>query len=289
MDFDKYSKHFAVGAAVLAAFALLVSFFALSEAGQGDIESMGLHPGSSSTLSGSLTVDDIVTTDDATIGDDIGVTGDLSVGNGTPSITLNGEDAYVEGTFEVDGASEFDGALNVDGAADFDSTVDIAGNVSDGAGTFTIADDVMVDGAADAIQIKVQGYTTQTSSLQVWEQSDGTDVGTMSNAGALDIASTLNYGSNDLYPLGWSAASDLVVCGTTPTFTATTTVDLSGSFSDVDYAVVTQITDPVATAALVTVDDPGAGTNLVVNSWNIDGSSAGSTGITAFYCAFGDE
>lgn len=48
------------------------------------------------------------------------VTGNLKVGNGTPSTTLNGEDAYVEGTFEVDGA------LNFDGAADFASTITTA-------------------------------------------------------------------------------------------------------------------------------------------------------------------
>ena len=122
--------------------------------------------------------DDLTVADDATITDDLAVSGDLKVGDGTPDVTQNGEDAYVEGTFEVDGASEFDGALNVDGAADFDSTVDIAGNVSDGAGTFTVADDVLVDGAADAIQLTVQGYTTQTTNagLFVVEDSGGTDI-----------------------------------------------------------------------------------------------------------------
>lgn len=42
---------------------------------------------------------------------------DLKVGNGTPSVTLNGEDAYVEGTFESDGAARFDGAIALNGAA----------------------------------------------------------------------------------------------------------------------------------------------------------------------------
>ena len=36
--------------------------------------------------------------------------GNLKVGNGTPSLTLGGEDAYVEGTFEVDGAVRLDNA-----------------------------------------------------------------------------------------------------------------------------------------------------------------------------------
>jgi len=38
------------------------------------------------------------------------LTGNLKVGNETPSVTLNGEDAYIEGTLEVDGAVRFDGS-----------------------------------------------------------------------------------------------------------------------------------------------------------------------------------
>lgn len=37
--------------------------------------------------------------------------GNLKVGNGTPGVALDGEDAYVEGTLEVDGAAQFDGAV----------------------------------------------------------------------------------------------------------------------------------------------------------------------------------
>lgn len=46
--------------------------------------------------------------------DGIGVlVGNLKVGNGTPGTAQDGEDAYVEGTFEVDGASRFDGAVSL--------------------------------------------------------------------------------------------------------------------------------------------------------------------------------
>jgi hypothetical protein len=41
------------------------------------------------------------------------LTGNLKVGNGTPTVTLNGEDAYVEGTFEVDSTSRFDAAMTI--------------------------------------------------------------------------------------------------------------------------------------------------------------------------------
>lgn len=52
------------------------------------------------------------------------VTGNLIVGNGTPDETINGEDLYVEGI------SEFDGAANFDGAVDMDSTLNVAGTVT---------------------------------------------------------------------------------------------------------------------------------------------------------------
>lgn len=39
------------------------------------------------------------------------LTGNLFVGNGTPDVTPDGEDAYIEGTLEVDGAVRFDGGV----------------------------------------------------------------------------------------------------------------------------------------------------------------------------------
>lgn len=50
------------------------------------------------------------------------LTGNLAVGNGTPGVTLNGEDAYVEGTFEVDGAATFDGAVTANANLDMNGT-----------------------------------------------------------------------------------------------------------------------------------------------------------------------
>lgn len=41
------------------------------------------------------------------------LTGNLKVGNGTQGLTLNGNDAYVTGTFEVDGATQLDGGVKV--------------------------------------------------------------------------------------------------------------------------------------------------------------------------------
>lgn len=55
------------------------------------------------------------------------LTGDFNLGNGTPSVTMNGEDAYIEGSFEVDGASRFDGAMST---ASISSTSSITSSTS---------------------------------------------------------------------------------------------------------------------------------------------------------------
>lgn len=207
----------------------------------------------------SVTAEDFTATDDITIADDLTVSDD---------VTISG-DATVAGTFAVTGATTQTGAQTI-------------------SGKLTVNDNALIDGDSDEVQLTVQGYTTQTSNLVVFENSSGTDVFTATNAGAIDVVSTIQYGTNDLYPLGWDSASDKIVCAATGLFTETTTVALSGSFSDVDYAIATQITDPAATGAYLTVDDPGAGTNLVVNSWEPDGT-VGTTPVNAFYCAIGDE
>ncbi len=85
--------------------------------------------------------------------------GNLKVGNGTPGVTLNGEDAYVEGTFEVDGATQFDG------------------NVTVGANSFTTTGVISVDGAtvnkkslslSGRAQIKICGDGTTINNNTVY-------------------------------------------------------------------------------------------------------------------------
>jgi len=51
------------------------------------------------------------------------LTGNLAVGNGTPSTTQNGEDAYVEGMLEVDGAADLDSTLDVASTAKVNTLV----------------------------------------------------------------------------------------------------------------------------------------------------------------------
>lgn len=48
---------------------------------------------------------------------DVSAGGNLKIGDGTPGVTQDGEDAYIEGTLEVDGAIQLDGALTIAGGA----------------------------------------------------------------------------------------------------------------------------------------------------------------------------
>lgn len=41
------------------------------------------------------------------------LTGSFAIGNGVPDVALDGEDAYIEGTLEVDGAARFDGVVTL--------------------------------------------------------------------------------------------------------------------------------------------------------------------------------
>jgi len=92
--------------------------------------------------------------------------GNLAVGNGTPSTTQDGEDAYVEGGFEVDGITNMDGNLDLDattveidlsGAMSID--VDLASNINAAAGDITVEAEtgsVIIKGdeaVADAISL----------------------------------------------------------------------------------------------------------------------------------------
>jgi len=87
-------------------------------------------------VTGTLAVSDTLTAvGDVSVGDDIDIVGDLRVGDGTPTVTQNGKDAYIEGTFEVDGAAQLDGTLAANGLV----TVGAGMNHATGAAV-TIAD-----------------------------------------------------------------------------------------------------------------------------------------------------
>ena len=94
--------------------------------------------------------------------------GNLTVGDGSPTHAQNGEDAYVEGMFEVDGVLYADGGVS--GALD-----GIIGGSTPAAGTFTT-----VNGAAPIRVGSVNFYDEDVAASQsaaVWGMTPGANVG----------------------------------------------------------------------------------------------------------------
>jgi hypothetical protein len=102
---------------------------------------------------------------DLTVSDDLIVTDDATVGG----------DLVVSGTTTLVGAA------------------DVQGNLADSGGALTVADNALIDGQADVIQLTVQGHSTQTSNpnLLVVENSGGDDQFTVSATGDAMVADDL--------------------------------------------------------------------------------------------------
>lgn len=121
------------------------------------------------------------------------------------------------------------GALSADGGLDLD------GNLSSGTGALTITDNVLIDGAADAVQLTVQGFTTQTNNILTLEQSDGTDVLQVTNAGNIDTEGTADV-EGTLTVTGAAALKSTLDTTGNGTFSADLTVDDTFNIDDTDSA-----------------------------------------------------
>jgi fibronectin-binding autotransporter adhesin len=105
---------------------------------------------------------DITLTTGATSGLANVLSGNLKVGNGTPTVTLNGEDVYIEGTFEVDGTSRFDSALTVSSGG-----ASISGGLNNNTGGITNAG--AISGATTVV-------TSSTITLGALGATDNTSI-----------------------------------------------------------------------------------------------------------------
>lgn len=114
----------------------------------------------------------------------------------------NVDSAYI--LSEVDGtpgANDMPGRLIFSTTPDGDSSPDEririrnSGQVTIGSSTLNLAF-LGVDGIRDEIQMLVQGFSTQTSFLQTWENSGGTDQATLSNTGNFTASGTMTVVGN---------------------------------------------------------------------------------------------
>ncbi len=99
---------------------------------------------------GAIQATTLTVTNFITSSTDLALSGDLQVGDGTPTVTQDGEDAYVEGQFEVDGEAQFDGTVDINGAVAIDGGVTNIGGgtpaVATGDNDLYVTGDLEVDG-----------------------------------------------------------------------------------------------------------------------------------------------
>jgi len=130
--------------------------------------------------------------------------------------------------------------------------------------------------------LSVSGLASLNGGIAV-DTSNFTVSGT---TGAVDTASTLQFGTDNLYPLGYATTGYEIECGITPTFTATTDITAT-NITTVTYVVATQVTAPAATAEDIHLSTI-TGITATLISLEAD-YTAGTTGITAHYCLVGTQ
>ena len=114
-----------------------------------------------------------------------GVTGGFSnISNltGASGDQLTGLDAV--STWTQTSYTDGSETLTISGASD------LQGTISDSGGVLTVGDNAIIDGAADAVQLTVQGYTTQTNHILVVEETGATDLFWVTNDGDVEMNGT---------------------------------------------------------------------------------------------------
>jgi hypothetical protein len=109
--------------------------------------------------------------------------------------------------------------------------------------------------------------------------SNGTD-------GLVDVSGDIQFGDDNLYGLGYASSGYEIECGTTETFTDSTTI-VASNLTTVTVPILTQVTAPAATAAFITATDPTTAA-VTINSFESD-FDAGSTGVVVHYCLIGED
>lgn len=96
------------------------------------------------------------------------VTGNLKVGGGTEDVTLNGNDGYVTGTFEVDGTTRFDADMALN-----DQILATMGDNTEEVVLTTAVTNYVADSAIVAITSTGAGATNNTYLLRMQNTTDG--------------------------------------------------------------------------------------------------------------------
>jgi hypothetical protein len=123
---------------------------------------------------------------------------------------FNDTKTYIDGRFTAGTVNGTFNNLVING------TSNLKGNVSNSTGTLTVADNVLIDGQADAAQLVIQGHSTQTNPIFLVEASNGADKFTISNDGNVVVYGTSDLRGNVANSTGTLTLNDDVsVAGTT--------------------------------------------------------------------------
>ncbi len=168
--------------------------------------------------------------------------GNLKVGNGTPDVTLNGDDAYIKGQLEVDGAVQLDGALTgTAGATVSGGTINLnaSSNNAVNIGTGTTTSAVTIGGAGTqsidigngaAAKTVALGSSNTTSTTTILSGSGAVNINVDNNqpvnvgTGTSTGTVTIGGAGAQSIAIGDGAAAKTVTLGSTNT-TSTTTIN----------------------------------------------------------------
>jgi cytoskeletal protein CcmA (bactofilin family) len=172
------------------------------EAGEGDIDLNGrdliIDEDGDTVLGQTGSTDDQA---DVTLGGSTGIfgfyTGNVKVGNGTPTVSQDGEDLYVNGQLEIDGEAQFDGAVDANSTSDFADTATFskgtgnalvisAGGAADINGAGDFSDTLTLSkGSGNALVVSAGGAAALNGDLSVDGTSNLDDVD-------IDLSAALN-------------------------------------------------------------------------------------------------
>lgn len=258
----------------------------------GAISATGLTSATLSVTSGTLalataTAGDITLTNGAATGLVNVLTGNLKVGNGVPGVTLNGEDAYIEGTFEVDGSSQFDGTLTANGTFDANGQFDLgdggdAGTISattldiDATGALQInssagAISIGNDAVAQAINI---GTGAAARTITIGNGTGATALNLTSGTGAQTFTSSVVSGTTTTSAFVLNASS--LTTGTALYVSSTAT---SGKTVDINASQTSGTIFNLAYGSAKTITGDLIGLSVDLNSGNVDATNQNITGV----------
>jgi hypothetical protein len=150
-------------------------------------------------------------------------------------------------------------------------------------GVHVLAGGVDID--AGGANVDAGGLTVGAGGITATGGITISSIGVQVTGGNSDFAGTLQYGADNLYPLGYATVAQQMACGVV-SFSNVVTVHVT-ALTTASYVLASQFTPILTTAASLAAKTVATDT-IELRSYEFD-FSPGTTSITATYCAVGDE